>query len=532
MTNALPHRDDCVLYYALQHRAAEHPDRTYAVFDDGTQWSYRETLERTQKLAAGLQGLGIKQGDHVVVWLPNGKAAIECYFAINYLGAVYVPINTGYRGDLLAHVIDNSDAKVIIAHHELAPRLRDVQTAELTTVVSVGGNCGTIGDLCIADYAELKNGQELAPLERAIEPWETQSIIYTSGTTGPSKGVLSSYYHNQATNHGEAWRGTRDDDRFFINMPMFHVGGCFIVYAMMLRGGSITVSSGFSTSQFWDQARRTESTIVFLLGAMATFLLKEPIGRDDKNHPVRAVYIVPMSEEALTFADRFGVEVYTLFNMTEISTPISSEIYPDKVGLCGRPRDGYQVRIVDEHDIEVPVGEMGQLIVRTDNPWTLNHGYYKNPEASVEAWRNGWFHTGDRFRRDDAGNYFFVDRIKDAIRRRGENISSAEVEAQIISHPAVKECAAIAVPSEYGEDDVMCALATLPDQTIDPAELIDYLSQRMAHFMVPRYVRVMASLPKTPTEKIQKAELRKAGITADTWDREEAGIRLRAEKLN
>jgi crotonobetaine/carnitine-CoA ligase len=154
------------------------------------------------------------------------------------------------------------------------------------------------------------------------------------------------------------------------------------------------------------------------------------------------------------------------------------------------------------------------------------------PEASVEAWRNGWFHTGDRFRRDDAGNYFFVDRIKDAIRRRGENISSAEVEAQIISHPAVKECAAIAVPSEFGEDDVMGVLATLPGQTIDPVELIDYLSLRMAHFMVPRYIRFMASLPKTPTEKIQKAELRKAGITADTWDREKAGIRLRAEKLS
>ncbi len=189
------------------------------------------------------------------------------------------------------------------------------------------------------------------------------------------------------------------------------------------------------------------------------------------------------------------------------------------------------MRVVDAKDIEVPPGNTGELIVRTDQPWAMNHGYYKNPETTAEAWRNGWFHTGDAFRMNAAGEFFYVDRIKDAIRRRGENISSIEVESQVNEHPAVQECAAIAVPSEFGEDEVMVVLAPKSGETLDPAELVAFLRTRMAHFMVPRYIRIMDALPKTPTTKIQKAPLRANGITEDTWDREAAGIRVKAERL-
>tara|TARA_Y100000588_G_scaffold283922_1_gene301470 strand:- start:195 stop:773 length:579 start_codon:yes stop_codon:yes gene_type:complete len=189
------------------------------------------------------------------------------------------------------------------------------------------------------------------------------------------------------------------------------------------------------------------------------------------------------------------------------------------------------LRVVDAKDIEVPPGNTGELIVRTDQPWAMNHGYYKNPETTAEAWRNGWFHTGDAFRMNAAGEFFYVDRIKDAIRRRGENISSIEVESQVNEHPAVQECAAIAVPSEFGEDEVMVVLAPKSGETLDPAELVAFLRTRMAHFMVPRYIRIMDALPKTPTTKIQKAPLRANGITEDTWDREAAGIRVKAERL-
>ena len=217
--------------------------------------------------------------------------------------------------------------------------------------------------------------------------------------------------------------------------------------------------------------------------------------------------------------------------MTEISSPIVSDPNPTKRGTCGKKRDGVDVRLVDENDCEVAVGEVGEMLVRTDRPWGMNSGYYKNAEATAEAWRNGWFHTGDCFRRDEDGYYYFVDRRKDAIRRRGENISSFEVEAEVVAFPAVREAAAYGVPSEFSEDDVMIAVAPVSGQTIDPVALTEFLAERMAYFMVPRYIRVLDELPKTPSAKVQKHLLRGEAITDDTWDREAAGIRIKREAL-
>ena len=241
--------------------------------------------------------------------------------------------------------------------------------------------------------------------------------------------------------------------------------------------------------------------------------------------------MVPLAGDIAAFSKRFGCEVYTIFNMTEISTPIISEPNPLVRGTCGRKRDGVDVRLVDDNDCEVPDGTVGEMIVRTDRPWGMNSGYHKNPKATAEAWRNGWFHTGDSFRRDAQGYYYFVDRKKDAIRRRGENISSFEVEADVQAFPAVREVAAIGVPNEMSEEDVLVVVAPMQGASLDPAELIAFLRERMAHFMVPRYVRVVAELPKTPSNKVMKAELRREGVTADTWDRERAGIAVRSDRF-
>ena len=532
MPPTMPDASDCVLKYVLERWAECQPDRLFACFEDGERWCYDETLARTRRLAAALQDLGVEQGDHVVAWLPNCKEALLAFFAINYIGGVYVPINTAYRGQLLAHVIANSDARVILAHGALAPRLADIDRAKLETLVFVGAPPPAIDGLRILDWQAIQPTAG-TPLEPAvpIEPWHLQSIIYTSGTTGPSKGVLSSYLHAYSTMNDEAWYCVGADDRFLINMPFFHVGGSFIVYSMLCRGASIALAEGFRTDRFWQTARDTDSTVVFLLGAMAAFLLKEPSTPTDREHPLQTVFIVPFTEGALQFADRFGAEVYTIFNMTEVSTPIISEANPTTSGYCGKPRAGFELRVVDDHDNELPDGQVGELILRANQPWTLNHGYHKDPEATVVAWRNGWFHTGDTFRRDEQGNFYFVDRKKDAIRRRGENISSAEVEAVVIEHDAIQECAAIAVPAEWGEDEVMVVLALKAGRDLAPEELLDYLTPRMAHFMVPRYLRYMAELPKTPTTKIQKSELRRHGVTEDTWDREAAGIKIKAERL-
>ena len=532
MQRAIPSRDVCVLRYVLERWAREKPHEVFVIFEDDETWTFQETLERVKRLGAALQSMGIKEGEHVIVWLPNGKECLEAYLALGYIGAVFVPINVAYRGDLLAHVVDNSDARIAIVHQNLVGRLNDVDTASLETVVTVGDDAVAVQNLAAISYETiLSNSGTLKELSRPIEPWDTQAIIYTSGTTGPSKGVLSSYLHNYEGMNAQVWTCVSDDDRYLINMPMFHIGGCFILYSMLCRGSSIAMTSGFNTDAFWPTVHRTQSTVVFLLGVMAAFLMKADPSTEDKNHPMHTFMVVPFNEEATQLNKRFGVTVHTIFNMTELSCPIFSPPNPTVPGYCGRPRDGVSLRVVDENDIEVPNGVTGQLVVRTDLPWAMNHGYYKNAEATAEVWRNGWFHTGDVFRMTDDGDFYYVDRIKDAIRRRGENISSIEVESQIMQYDAVQECAAIAVPSEFGEDELMVVLAAKLGQTVEPKKLLEFLQPRMAHFMIPRFIRIMDELPKTPTTKIQKATLREDGITADTWDREEAGIKIRAEKL-
>jgi crotonobetaine/carnitine-CoA ligase len=522
--------DRYVLRNLVERHARERGDDTFALFSTGDQWSYARLRVNVRKVAAGLQALGVKQDDFVLSWLPNGPHAIAVWFALNYIGAVYVPVNVSYRGRLLAHVIQNSGARLMIADARLAERLAEVETATLDTLVTVSGAPAVLkGIRCLAEDALSAATGEPADPVRAIMPWDTQAIIYTSGTTGPSKGVLSSYRHLGATT--EAMDTVTSEDRVLVNLPLFHVGGTNAVYRMLMRGGSIALVEAFDTETFWDTVRKTGATTMTLLGAMIPFLMKAPPTPRDRDHSLRQAVMVPLAEDAAEFTARFGVDIYTVFNMTEISCPILSDRNPDVPKTCGRVRAGFEARVVNDHDMEVPHGTVGELMVRADEPWTMNHGYNANPEATARAWRNGWFHTGDAFRRDEAGNFFFVDRMKDAIRRRGENISSFEVEVEIGAHPKVRETAVVGVPSEFGEDEVMAIVAPVPGADIDPVEIISFLTPRMPHFMVPRYIRFMADLPKTPTQKIEKHLLRQQGITEDTWDRERAGIRLKREKL-
>jgi crotonobetaine/carnitine-CoA ligase len=527
----VPASEECVLRPLLERRAAETPGKLFARFADGRGWTYREAADVARRAAIGLRSLGVGQGDTVLSWLPNGPDALRVWFGLNYLGAIYVPLNLAYRGRILEHVVDNADAKLIVAHALLLPRLLSIRRAKLAGAVVVGGSADAIDGLTLHLDTVLDGGDaDLPPLARDVMPWDTQSIIYTSGTTGPSKGVMSSYLHLY-TMGVESFFFVGPDDRCLVNLPLFHVGGTAAVYGMLAIGGSIAVVDAFDTARFWPTVRETGTTTGVLLGVMAGFLAKQPPGPGDRDHTLRTAIMVPLGEDAGAFSRRFGCDIYTVFNMTEVSTPLVSGPNPSPLGTCGRPRSGAEVRIVDEHDCEVAPGGVGELIVRTDRPWAMNHGYFRNPEATAHAWRNGWFHTGDAFRADAEGNYFFVDRIKDAIRRRGENISSFEVESEVSAHPAVKEAAAVAVASEHGEDEVLVAVSLAEHERLDPADLIRFLLPRMAHFMVPRYVRVVAELPKTPTQKVQKHLLRSAGVTADTWDRAAAGIEVKRERI-
>ncbi|HEY3795750.1 MAG TPA: AMP-binding protein [Bradyrhizobium sp.] len=525
--------DVCILRYALERHAKSKPDQIFAAFEGGERWTFAQTLERVASLAGNLQELGVRQHDHVLLVLPTCPLALLVMFAANYLGAVYVPVNPALKGSSLEHVLHNAGARIAVVHDSVLARVLAAVPATLTTVVHSSDEAvSSESDVTMHGVSTLTKPSTPPPAPpKPIQPFDTQSIIYTSGTTGRSKGVLSSYMHAFSCVGPDAWNCLAPDDRQMLHMPIFHIGGAFIATVSLCMGSSIGVVSQFRTESFWEQVRELEITSAFLLGAMATFLLKQPPSPGDRDHKLRMVFIVPLGRSSKPFRERFGVDVFTLFNMTEICTPLISRANPAKDNVCGRPRAGVEVRLVDGHDCPVQDGEVGQLILRTDAPWALNHGYNADPQATADAWRNGWFHTGDAFFRDADGDYHFVDRLKDAIRRRGENISSYEIEVELLSHPAVREAAAIPVPSEHSEDEVMVVLAPAAGATIEPEEIIRHLQPRVAHHMIPRYVRIVGELPKTPTAKVEKHVLRAEGITAETWDRECAGISIRREML-
>ena len=529
---SLPTREDCVLHALLERRAASAPDRPFLTFEAGRSWTYLETLARARRTASALRGLGLRRGDRVLVWLPNGADAVAAWFGCNLAGAVFAPLNLAYRGRLLGHAIEQSGARLMIAHAGLVDRLAELESSPLQRLVVVGelSKGFALPGVEVLDAAALEADDDGAPAE-TVERWDPQTIIFTSGTTGPSKGVLCSYLQIQ-TSARVQYGYMGEDDRMLIDLPLFHIGGVGAITGTLVAGCSAVLFESFRTDGFWDRVRRHRATTTSgLIGSMPAFLAKLPPGPDDADNPLRMA-MGPLTRQVIELARRHDFHYCSGFNMTELSVPLVTDVDTTAVGSCGRPRTGCECRIVDEHDIECPPGVPGELIVRNALPWTTSLGYLNQPEANARAWRNGWFHTGDLLVRDERGDFFFVDRLKDAIRRRGENISSNEVEADVYAFPGVGEAAAVGVPSPEGEEEVLVVVAPTPGATIDPEALVRFLIPRMPHFMVPRYVRVLDSLPKTPTNKIRKVELRQQGVTPDCWDRAAHGIEVKRTKLS
>ena len=524
-----PSREHGVLPFILERNAHECPDKVCFTFDTGDVWTNLETLDKTRQTAAFLESHGVSRGDLVVVWLPSGPDIIRTWFALNYLGAVFVPLNLDYRGRLLHHAISETRANLMIVHPGLVDRLGFVGETSLEKVLVVGD----VDEL--PDIAPEVVSCSLDFDKRAAEPadvnlWDPQMVIFTSGTTGPSKGVLCPYLHEYRV--GECCYGYMgSDDCIMIDLPMFHVGGVSSVLGAVCKQASIALYSGFSTADFWARIRENNATSVSgIIGAMAAFLAKAPRRDDDADNPLKMVTLM-LNEQVIEVAKRFGFSYVSGFNMTELAVPLLTEVDCRVPGACGLPRTGCEARVVDENDIECEPGAIGELVVRYDQPWESCIEYLNQPEATARAWRNGWFHTGDLVRRSEDGNFFFVDRLKDAVRRRGENVSSIEVENEILGYPDVREVAVVGVPSEHGDEEILAAVASRGPE-IDMKELTEYLVPRLPHFMVPRYIRVLDELPKTPTNKIQKYAIRDEGVTADTWDREAAGIVLKRTKLD
>jgi crotonobetaine/carnitine-CoA ligase len=516
----------------LADRVARHPDRPFLRTEDGDV-SYREIDRRSNRLAQGLARHGVGAGTTVLVMLPNVVEFVALWIALAKLGAIEVPVNTAYRGALLAHVINDSGAAMMIVDVGFLERLGEVagRLPHLERLVVLGEGTSALGGLGRFEamtFAALADAPDDPPAGGPSYR-DLVAIMYTSGTTGPSKGVMTTHAHayNYASG-GPDLLELGPEDVYFAPLPLFHIAGQWaVVYACMITGAVAAITRRFSVETFWTDAARFGATTTFLLGAMANFLHRQPARPEDAATPIRKALVVPLFPEIDAFRRRFGLKVVTTYGSTEVSAPMVLPFdFPDW-RACGRLKsDLFEARIVDGNDEEVPDGSVGEFVIRAREPWLLMAGYWRNPEATREAWRNLWLHSGDAMTRDASGTYFFADRLKDSIRRRGENISSLEVENEINLHPAVLECAVYPVPSDATEDEVMAAIVPKPGARLDPEELVRFLAPRMARFMVPRYVLVLDALPKTPTGKIQKYELRGAGVTAATWDRERAGITL------
>jgi carnitine-CoA ligase len=508
---SLPARDRVVTRAILERHAAERPDALCVIGPDGERWTWAQALDEAYRAAAALAARGVGRGDHVLIFLPNGLDWLRAWWGISALGAVMVTVNVAYRGETLRHVCAESGATLIITDDVLGGRL-----------AGLGLELGTVS------AADLRAGTAVEPvLDPPLEPWDVHAVNFTSGTTGPAKGVLTPYlatYMGGVNAMGEAG-GLTSADRWLVDTPLFHVSGQMTALVCISAGASMAVREQFAGSRYWEVAAESGATHSLLVGTMAGFLLSREPSAAERAHRLRVVVLAPMVADPGAFRERFDVaSLCSVYGQTEISSPLlvapGAAIVP---GSVGQPRRGVQLRIVDEHDLPVAVGQVGELVVRTDLPWEMNVGYFRRPEATVAAWRNGWFHTGDMFRCDQDGNYFYVDRVRDTLRRRGENISSFQVEAEVMMHPDVVDVACVGVPAELGEHEVKVFVVPVEGHQIDPAELIAFLVPRLPHFMIPRFVEVTAELPKTQSLRVRKFELRGRPNTAATWDRQAAG---------
>jgi carnitine-CoA ligase len=532
-----PSREEAVVADMLERQARERPDGTFAIFTEES-WTYSEAARRAWQLAHALIAEGVAPGEWVSVWGPNSPQVLQAWLGINAAGAVYAPLNLAARGSFLRHAINLAKPRVLIAHGGLVERLKELDLPTLELVVVIGEMPDVeLGCRITALSSLLDSMADTRPvLDVPREPWDDFALMYTSGTTGPSKGVRLAYASHRLYADALVRPEIGSNDRFLMALQLSHVAATSITYAMLQRGGTIVLADGFSATTFWQDVDRYRATASFVIHGMVSFLLGQPPTEHEADNSLRYVYMGPLTR-VQEFCTRFGVSVWTSFGMTELPTPLRSELNPVHETTVGRPfNPEYECRLVDEHDLPVPAGVPGELIVRHRHPWVINSGYKDMPEATGEAWRNGWFHTGDQLVVDAEGEWVFVDRAKDAIRRRGENISSYEVEAEVLTHSDVDQVAAIAVPNPdvdgaAGDEEVKIVVVPVKGATIDPPDLVAYLVPRMPRHMVPRFIEVADELPRSSSFKVMKAKLRSASIGAETWDRERAGIKLKRERL-
>ena len=507
----------------LDLQAARHGDRV--LFScAGEAWSFASAPGIAARAAGSLSAAGVRQGDRVAILCSNRPELVRVVLGCGWLGAIAVPIHTAAKGPQLRYALENSAARLLVIEDALEAVLDHcpLDGLPLERIQTIGNARpararGRPTDALIGDAPPMA--------AHPVNASDTLAILYTSGTTGPSKGVCCPhaqfYWWGM---HTARFLELRQGDVLCTTLPMFHTNALNTFFQALLAGATQVAEPRFSASGFWPAMARTRATVTYLLGAMVPILLAQPASERERRHGVR-VALAPGVPPHLRpeFKRRTGVDLIDGYGSTETNFVIGDRVGDQRPGRMGRLAPGFTARVVDEEDNPLPPGVPGELILRAEEPFAFATGYFSMAEKTLEAWRNLWFHTGDRVVTDGEGYFSFVDRLKDAIRRRGENISSFEVEQVLAGHSAIAAVAVFPVRSELAEDEVMASVVLKPGQTIEPEELLRYCEPRLPHYALPRYLDFVGSLPMTDNGKVSKFTLRAQGVTATAWDRERAG---------
>lgn len=517
---------ETIAHLLLERRAAAEPEAPFFSFLDEhlTLGAFNRLANR---MARNLEAAGISQGTHVLVLMDTSVDYLCLWFALSKLGAVEVPINVAYRGDLLRHVVATSGATECImdARFDEAMRAAYPDSVPFARTI-VRGEGGA--------FARLREPNDDSDLARPIRHDELAGVIFTSGTTGPSKGVMLSHHYLCA--YGLMYaeiNGLRADDVVLNFLPFFHIGAKFLTIATLACGGGMRLQPRLSISTFWDEVRAHKVTNFIGVGGICNMLISKPEMPDDADTTIRTIYAVPDPADIHQELERrFGCRMTTVYGSTEVGLPLFRDVGDDYApGSCGRASPYYDVQVVDADDNPVPAGVSGEIVVRPKRPYLIGSGYIGMPERTVQAWRNLWLHSGDRGHVDEKGWFYFDDRASDSLRRRGENISSFEVELLVAKHPAIAEAVAVAAPSEIGEDEVRVLVTLRQGKSLTPSELLEHCCAEMPYFMVPRFIDIVKDFPRTATAKVEKYKIRAAGLGPSTWDRESAGWRVTRDGL-
>jgi carnitine-CoA ligase len=502
---------------AVEHAVAADPHAPLVRFLDGRDLSAQDIHDGATKFGAALQAAGVRPGDRVIVLLGNCQEFLFAFFGCSMAAATMVPLNTGLVGVSLRYQVEDSGATLAVASAEYVDRLIEASAGlPLRRIVVVGESPAGAAAETYDDFVGAASRAGFTPVPQ--KRGERSMILYTSGTTGPPKGII--YSHGATLAFADA--GARGyayvpGDVAFTCLPLFHVNALLnVTLGAILHRTPVVLSRRFSVSSFWEEVVAAGGTTTPMLGSMATLLLQRAPSDAERAAPLRLACVVPAPVEYHhELEERFGIHVITFYGLTDAGTLTTTA--ETRVGSAGMAFPEWELTIADD-DNELPIGQVGEMLVRPRVPHITPMGYWRKPEATVEAWQNQWIHTGDFMRGEADGHFFFVDRKKDAIRTRGENVSSFEVEQVALGHSGVADAAAYAVESDLSEDDVMLAVVASSRQALDWAELQDHCAERLPFFAVPRYFRLIETLPRTQNGKVQKTRLREEGITSDTMD--------------